>query len=251
MGIRFYCPNGHKLHVKAFQAGMRGICPHCGVSVDIPHESTRPSTKELNAQQKARPSAGTKKVSVQQRTRPSAVTPDGASQPATSGASASKSGTKSGKRSGSRASSRPASPEPPPPLEDFPDLAQPGPIGLSGLSGNVPEFQPVGETASSRPTSAADGFPAPPPAASPSGPDPLMEAPDAVWYVRPPTGGQYGPAGRDVMRVWIAEGRIGADSLVWREGWRDWREAAMVFPQLTPGPNDPLPGLRDIIEGGG
>ena len=26
MGIRFYCPNGHKLNVKEFQAGRRGIC---------------------------------------------------------------------------------------------------------------------------------------------------------------------------------------------------------------------------------
>ena len=39
MGIRFTCPNGHKLNVKSFQAGMRGICPHCGVGVDIPLES--------------------------------------------------------------------------------------------------------------------------------------------------------------------------------------------------------------------
>jgi hypothetical protein len=61
--------------------------------------------------------------------------------------------------------------------------------------------------------------------------DPLAEAPEAVWYVRPSVGGQYGPAPADVMRAWIAEGRIGPDCLVWREGWRDWREAADVFPQ--------------------
>ena len=46
MGIRFFCPNGHKLHVKEFQAGRRGICPHCGVSMDIPLTSTRPSSKK-------------------------------------------------------------------------------------------------------------------------------------------------------------------------------------------------------------
>lgn len=39
MGIRFHCPNGHKLHVKAFLAGKRGICPECGVSVEIPNQS--------------------------------------------------------------------------------------------------------------------------------------------------------------------------------------------------------------------
>jgi len=39
MGIRFCCPNGHKLHVKAFLAGKRGICPECGAKVEIPEES--------------------------------------------------------------------------------------------------------------------------------------------------------------------------------------------------------------------
>jgi hypothetical protein len=37
MGIRFSCPNGHKLHVKAFLAGRRGICPQCGAKIQIPN----------------------------------------------------------------------------------------------------------------------------------------------------------------------------------------------------------------------
>ena len=36
MGIRFYCPNGHKLNVKAFQAGQTGICPVCGAKMPNP-----------------------------------------------------------------------------------------------------------------------------------------------------------------------------------------------------------------------
>jgi hypothetical protein len=36
MGIRFSCPNGHKLNVKEHLAGKRGICPECGVRVVIP-----------------------------------------------------------------------------------------------------------------------------------------------------------------------------------------------------------------------
>jgi hypothetical protein len=36
MGIRFTCPSGHKLHVKSFLAGKRGICPHCGATFQIP-----------------------------------------------------------------------------------------------------------------------------------------------------------------------------------------------------------------------
>jgi hypothetical protein len=54
----------------------------------------------------------------------------------------------------------------------------------------------------------------------------------AIWYVRPPAGGQYGPARGDVMRKWVGEGRVTSDSLVWREGWPDWRPAAKVFPDL-------------------
>jgi hypothetical protein len=40
MGIRFLCPNGHKLNVKSFLAGRRGICPHCGERFYIPNQST-------------------------------------------------------------------------------------------------------------------------------------------------------------------------------------------------------------------
>jgi hypothetical protein len=36
MGIRFACPNGHKLHVKEFLAGKRGVCPSCGARFIIP-----------------------------------------------------------------------------------------------------------------------------------------------------------------------------------------------------------------------
>ncbi len=36
MGIRFQCPNGHKLHVKEFLAGKRGICPECNVKFLVP-----------------------------------------------------------------------------------------------------------------------------------------------------------------------------------------------------------------------
>jgi hypothetical protein len=53
-----------------------------------------------------------------------------------------------------------------------------------------------------------------------------------IWYIRPPTGGQFGPAPGEMMRAWISEGRVSSDSLVWREGWRDWQEAGAVFPKL-------------------
>ena len=39
MGIRFLCPNGHKLNVKTFLAGKRGICPDCDAKFVVPLES--------------------------------------------------------------------------------------------------------------------------------------------------------------------------------------------------------------------
>jgi len=64
--------------------------------------------------------------------------------------------------------------------------------------------------------------------------DPIEESPDAVWYVRPPSGGEFGPAKGDVMRRWIDEGRVSGDALVWRDGWNDWATAADWFPELAP-----------------
>jgi hypothetical protein len=65
--------------------------------------------------------------------------------------------------------------------------------------------------------------------------DPIAEAPHAVWYVRPASGNQFGPAAGDIMRRWIAEGRVAGDSLVWREGWADWKSASTIFPDLAGG----------------
>jgi len=51
MGIRFFCPNGHKLNVKEHLAGKAGFCPECGVRLVIPYQSTRKSSRELNREQ--------------------------------------------------------------------------------------------------------------------------------------------------------------------------------------------------------
>lgn len=39
MGIRFQCPQGHALNVKAFLAGKRGICPECDARFIVPAQS--------------------------------------------------------------------------------------------------------------------------------------------------------------------------------------------------------------------
>jgi hypothetical protein len=123
------------------------------------------------------------------------------------------------------------------------------------------------EPANSEPSTASPGFfenpiengssLAPEPIAAPSSPvfaegsnnsnkvpDPLADSPEVVWYVRPPTGGQFGPATSEIIRGWLAEGRISIDTLVWREGWRDWLEAGGVFPQLNLPFTNPLTALN-------
>jgi hypothetical protein len=40
MGIRFLCPNGHKLNVKSELAGKRASCPDCGAKLIIPAADT-------------------------------------------------------------------------------------------------------------------------------------------------------------------------------------------------------------------
>ncbi len=106
---------------------------------------------------------------------------------------------------------------------------------------------PGGETApvvSLQPTIAAQpvgqAFPAGQPAmAAPAGLaaggpiDPIAEAPQLQWYVMPPgVTSQYGPAVGEEFRTWIREGRVTADTLVWRQDWPEWKPAGLVFPEL-------------------
>jgi len=233
MGIRFYCPNGHKLNVKSFQAGRKGICPFCGAKVQIPTASTRKSSKEEMAEQEMAP---VQIIGVEPGeplpSRPEASEPVAQPEPLTA---------------------------PTPQAQINTPVAQPldGPVGQSplGVAPSPPAQTslPTGGTVDDAPGTALPAgmlvetqipaaVPSEPAPAAPA--DPLAESPNAVWYVRPPGGGQFGPAPGDVMRGWIAEGRVAADAIVWREGWRDWQEAATVFPQLAPDPT--VAGLEQI-----
>ncbi|GAB6166724.1 DUF4339 domain-containing protein [Thermostilla marina] len=199
MGIRFYCPNGHKLHVKAFQAGKRGICPYCGEKVLIPLKSTRRSTKELKALRARAESA--QPTSSPRREAPKGLPPKLDEE-------AFLQGTDTGS------------------TDDAPVRSAPTPLfAASAPAGTPSATPPVRSDADTAPPFISGEEEAPLP-------DPIAEDPSAVWYVRPPSGGQYGPAEGDIFARWIDEGRVTPDSLVWREGWRNWKEAREVFPQL-------------------
>jgi hypothetical protein len=71
------------------------------------------------------------------------------------------------------------------------------------------------------------------PLIAPAIPDPIAEAPHLLWYVAPPgSSSQYGPASAEMFRAWIQEGRVAADSMVWRQDWNAWLVAADVLPQF-------------------
>lgn len=199
MGIRFRCPNGHRLHVKTFLAGRRGICPHCGTKCTIPVQS------EVD-QKRVKPLPAVQPTASSPRSLQPQIDP----------------GPTAERNRGLDATGQLIETE-------VNDLSQQGARGvIDGVdadekrrSGNS-EMARLGAlhvTSNENIT----------PAAQRSAADPLAEAPQAMWYVRPPSGGQFGPATVDVMRRWIVEGRITEDSLVWREGWTKWQTAQIVL----------------------
>ena len=202
MGIRFYCPNGHKLNVKAFLAGKRGICPFCGAKVRIPAESTLDPGKKGGPGENGAAANSNHTPATEPLTAGDLVPPSELERASSSGANES------------------------PSLADQPAPAQEPVVSI--------ELQDEAAVDEDNPVSGL-GTPPKLPQAKPLPDDPLDEAPDAVWYVRVSDGEQYGPATAGVMRQWMVEGRIGCDCLVWREGWRDWREAFDAFPGLRDG----------------
>lgn len=60
-----------------------------------------------------------------------------------------------------------------------------------------------------------------------------LDEPGAQWFVRPPAGGQYGPASGEVLRTWITENRVTGSTLIWRDGWSQWRSARETLPELA------------------
>jgi hypothetical protein len=211
MGIKFHCPNGHKLNVKSFLAGKKGVCPKCGTKVRIP-EISEPGLD------------------------------DGADGDSDAGKMAAEFGQAPELPGNGAAVKSPAAglgPAPviPTAMPALPTAKPIAPIPATTMPvaavpvAAVPvAAAPVGPMAPQPQMLAAPGALAPARPAVPA--DPIAEAPMAIWYVRPPSGGQFGPARGDVMRKWIGEGRVSGDSLVWREGWADWQTAGKLFPQL-------------------
>lgn len=206
MGIKFYCPQGHKLHVKAFLGGKRGICPHCGSKVRIPAEDPGLlDESSLNAFQNDPAAGATTEAAFAQYQVPNTQ--------------------------GSREDPHPTDQHANADTPTHPTKAQIENSSEPAL--DIPS-KPQGEHAGSTIDPHIDL---------------LDEIPHAEWYVRPQTGGEFGPASNDVMRDWLSQGRVGPDSMVWRKDWDSWVQARGVFPDLSM-PEDHLTpaGLPRISE---
>jgi hypothetical protein len=124
----------------------------------------------------------------------------------------------------------------------LPQPASPGP-GSAAVASDVAQEPPGPFSVFA---ASAASYPAAAPAsrsASGNGPSDLL-ADGGAWFVRPPSGGQFGPATADILQTWLAEGRLTPDTLVWREGWLDWRPAGQVLPQLTS--RLPMPEIKEF-----
>jgi hypothetical protein len=58
-----------------------------------------------------------------------------------------------------------------------------------------------------------------------------------LWYYGSPAG-QKGPVEENELRAMIAAGQLGPETLVWRDGMKDWSRLEMV-PELTQGSISP------------
>jgi hypothetical protein len=231
MGIRFNCPTcGKHLNIKSFLAGKRGVCPACNTKFEIPQHSGE-SARILSSD------AGDEPPQQQPAAQPSGAQPSGAqpsgAQPAVAGPAA------SSPVAGVAVPQPSAQPSFVPSMAQAAPAAYPSPMtaGAAPAAGfPQPMAFPSGAVAA-QPMAGAPAVQSMPgamvqPLSMGHGPDPIAEAPQASWYVRPPAGGQYGPAQGNIMRQWIQERRVTPDSLVWREGWPDWKRADVTFPSL-------------------
>ena len=194
MGIKFYCPNGHKVNVKTFLAGKKGLCPKCGVRVDIPLQSV----------------AQNQSASVASSGISTADNTDDLLDQISSGRSIA--------TSLSLADDLPT-------IEETPHSrgpVLPAPQALTANGG-----------LSTSPSAFADNSLISDDLLLPPISESVMQASaaNAVWHVQFASGQRLGPVDDIVLQQWLGEGRISPDDLVWRDGWSNWQSAMAVFPQ--------------------
>lgn len=245
MGIRFRCHHcEHELHVKDFQAGRRGRCPECRgrlripdadaeYSADVDHESSS-SDNELESTSVAATAGRNKPKEVANLRKRERTMPQDAREELLTPSRPS-------------ASSTATKPQPVQSRAGRQELQKQSKNTATASTQDPPSSGKIDEAETKVSPDAdrlSDSSTRQPPQA-------LRDSPQATWYVRPATGGQYGPADNKAFSQWLHEHRIGRDALVWRDGWSEWRSAATVFEDYfdqQPTVPVPSPTQQDHIE---
>ncbi len=55
---------------------------------------------------------------------------------------------------------------------------------------------------------------------------------DELYFVRPPSGGEYGPADKATIELWVTQRRITSETLICKLGASQWKKARDVFAEL-------------------
>ncbi len=240
MGIRFRCHHcQHTLHVKDFQAGRRSRCPSCEMPFRIPSQDQEYSltVEPVSTSVSSSPAAGIRVGSGEQATADQR-------QSDTAQAVDMEVNVSEDTRPESTASSQPIAP--PVTARDRTSTTD---SSKEGTRNQAKAAASSTRSATAKNNLAVENKVLPPPpnvAVTDSRlPEAIRIAPEAMWFVRPPSGGQFGPAAGPVFAQWVDERRVTRDSLVWREGWEQWKLADEVFLEAFPllnkaGPPEPV-----------
>ncbi|MEX0936825.1 MAG: DUF4339 domain-containing protein [Pirellulales bacterium] len=219
MGIKFYCPSGHRLHVKESLAGRRGVCPHCGerVIIPVPQAVQDTSTHRVSSNFGNGSAAGPAAEGEAPRSQEAQA--HVADSPAEKSAEATSTQPQSVRLAWSRDQIV------------MSDHVTPAPGGQSEPDAFTAPVSPGDGEAPLDPRTASTALGEDPATTTcdAAWPAPLEEAPAARWYVRLSGGERFGPARADVMAKWLRDGRVPKDAWLWREGWADWKPAGDVF----------------------
>ena len=206
MGIHFVCHLcSYALHVKDFQAGKRGKCPNCSGSFRIPFadasysfalEDGQDNPSVMKVRQAFQKERQSKKRSQSKDANLEITASDSVSITLESTPIGSGAAIGSSAPNGSNESASVS-------LAESGVLTETDPKDSENLKGESFEM-----------------------------PEVLASAVDAKWFVRPPSGGQFGPASSALLMNWITESRVTADSFLWREGLAQWQLASLLVPEL-------------------
>ena len=214
MGIRFACHHcNHALHLKDFQAGKRGKCPACNQSFRIPQHSTDYS---IPLEEKGVQNTTSTPAVIAKATETKATSVSFGK--ATVGASA-----KLANKPEAGAAAK---------HDEKVAVAKRQEIKV-GKSADLVSAQAASSKNVTRDESANNQISTQESSFKKDGTVKAFESnPLAQWYVRPPSGGQYGPADAKLLTQWIAENRVTADSLIWFDGLTQWTVAGTILPEL-------------------